>query len=189
MLRHIILGSIAFAMMPVMVADAAPPTKLSLLIVDGMNNHDWPRATRILKEILTNSGRFVVDVSTSPAGDASRDAWDRWQPDFAKYDVVLSNFNGGHRKTSRHWPGKVERALEEYVRGGGGFVIYHSANNSFPNWPAYNEMIGLGWRGRDFGPSLIVSEDEQVVVIPKGEGRNPGHGPEHDFRVTVMNEE
>ena len=66
-------------------------------------------------------------------------------------------------------------------------MIYHSANNSFPNWPAYNEMIGLGWRDKDFGPSLIVSPDETVVEIPKGQGRDPGHGPEHDFQVTVLN--
>ena len=128
-----------------------------------------------------------MDVSTSPAADAPKEAWDQWRPEFAKYDVVLSNFNGGHKPTSLHWPRKVEKALEEYVSGGGGLVIYHSANNSFPNWPAYNEMIGLGWRDKDFGPGLIVSRDEKVVVIPKGEGRNPGHGPEHDFQVTVLN--
>ena len=44
--------------------------KISVLIVDGMNNHDWARNTRILKEILEESGRFTVDVSTSPPGDA-----------------------------------------------------------------------------------------------------------------------
>jgi hypothetical protein len=33
---------------------------------------------------------------------------------------------------------------------------------------------------------MIVSHDNKVVVIPKGEGRNPGHGPEHDFLVTVL---
>ena len=43
-----------------------PQPKLSVLIVDGMNNHDWERATRILKAILLDSGRFKVDVSTSP---------------------------------------------------------------------------------------------------------------------------
>ena len=25
------------------------------------------------------------------------------------------------------------------------------------------------------------------MAIPKGEGRNPGHGPEHDFQMTVLN--
>jgi polyhydroxybutyrate depolymerase len=152
-----------------------------------MNNHDWPRATKILKDILEGSGRLKVDVSTSPAGDAPKEAWDNWRPDFAKYDVVLSNFNGGHTPTGVHWPRKTEKALEDYVSNGGGLVIYHAANNSFPNWPAYNEMIGLGWRDKSFGPSLIVGPDEKIVEIPKGEGRNPGHGPEHDFQITILN--
>jgi type 1 glutamine amidotransferase len=169
------------------VTAAEPPSKLSVLIVDGMNNHDWPRATRILTRVLASSDRFTVDVSTSPPGDASQEAWQQWRPRFASYDVVVSNFNGGHTATSRHWPREVERDLEDYVRGGGGLVIYHSANNSFPNWAAYNEMIGLGWRGKDFGPSLVVGPDEKVIEVPKGGGRNPGHGPEHDFLVTVLN--
>jgi len=114
---------------------AEPLPKLSLLIVDGMNNHDWRRATKILKEILEGSGRFTINVSTSPSGNANKEEWDRWQPEFAKYDVVLSNFNGGHLPTSTHWPKKVEKALEDYVAGGGGLVIYHSANNSFPVHP------------------------------------------------------
>ena len=40
--------------------------KLSALIVDGVNNHDWDRATRVLKSILLDSGRFTVDVTTCP---------------------------------------------------------------------------------------------------------------------------
>jgi type 1 glutamine amidotransferase len=47
-------------------------------------------------------------------------------------------------------------------------------------------MIGLGWRTPDFGPSLVVTRDEKVVTIPQGEGRKPGHGPEHDFVVTTL---
>lgn len=160
-----------------------------LLIVDGMNNHDWRRATAILKEILEGSGQFTVEVSTSPAADAGKEAWDRWRPEFKRYDVVLSNFNGGHLPKSTHWPKEVEKALEDYVGGGGGLVIYHSANNSFPNWPAYNAMIGPGWRDKSFGPSVIVTADEKIVRIPKGEGRNPGHGPEHDFQMTVLDQE
>ena len=35
-----------------------------MLIVDGVNNHDWERATRILKSILMDSGRFTVNGST-----------------------------------------------------------------------------------------------------------------------------
>lgn len=183
MLRFCLL--LALAATPALAGEEPSP-RLSVLIVDGMNNHDWPRATKILKGVLESSGRFTVEVSTSPTADAPQEAWDQWRPQFTDYDVVLSNFNGGHKPTSPHWPKEVEKALEDYLESGGGLLIYHSANNSFPNWPAYNEMIGLGWRNPDFGPSLIVNEDEKVVVVPKGRGRDPGHGPEHDFQVTVL---
>lgn len=86
------------------LAEEEPSPRLSVLIVDGMNNHDWPRATRILKGVLESSGRFTVDVSTSPTADAPQEAWDRWRPQFTNYDVILSNFNGGHKPTSLHWP-------------------------------------------------------------------------------------
>ena len=72
---------LALSSIPNVVLAAEPP-KLSLLIVDGMNNHDWPRATKILKEILEGSGQFKVEVSTSPSADASKEAWDKWRPDF-----------------------------------------------------------------------------------------------------------
>src|SRR5262245_47192926 len=165
-----------------------PPPRLSVLIVDGMNNHDWQRATRVLRDILRSSGRFTVDVSTTPPTTQPVEAWNSWHPAFDRYDVVLSNFNGGHvpGKGAR-WPREVQDSLESYVRNGGGLSVYHAANNSFPDWPAYNDMIGLGWRSPAFGPSIIIDKDERIVVIPKGQGRNPGHGPEHDFQVTTLN--
>jgi len=42
--------------------------KLSAFIVDGVNNQDWDRATRVLKSIFLDSGRFTVDVTTCPPG-------------------------------------------------------------------------------------------------------------------------
>ncbi len=167
--------------------DTKPRPKLKALIVDGANNHDWERAMRILKAILEESGRFEVNVATSPPAGASVERWREWKPAFSMYDVVVMNFNGGHTAKGIHWPRDLEQALEDYVSGGGGLVSYHAANNSFPDWPAYNRMIGLGWRNKDFGPSLIVSGEGKVVEVPKGKGRNPGHGPEHDFVVTVLN--
>ena len=162
------------------------PSKRSVLIVDGMNNHDWERATRILKSILEESGLFSVDVSTSPPAPAPAEKWQAWKPDFARYDVVVMNFNGGHTSKGLHWPKDLEKALEDYVSGGGGLVSYHAANNSFPDWPAYNRMIGLGWRDKGFGPSLVVGGDGKVVEVPQGQGLDPGHGPEHDFVVTTL---
>lgn len=166
-----------------------PRAKISCLIVDGMNNHDWPRATRILKSILETSGRFTVDVATSPPSTrpAHDDAWKAWRPAFERYDVVVSNFNGGHVPgTAVHWPPDVRDALEAYVRDGGGLVIYHAANNAFPDWRAYHDMVGLAWRPPDFGPSIVIDAKGRPVTIPQGQGRKPGHGPEHDFLVTTL---
>ena len=169
MFRSVLFVAIALSAIQTS-AEEPRQDRIRLLIVDGQNNHDWPRATKILKEILEGSGLFAVDVSTSPSANATKETWDKWRPQFAQYRVVLSNYNGCS------WPKEVEKSLEEYVSNGGGLVIYHAANNSFLNWPAYNEMIGLGWRDKTFGPSLVVSPEEKIIEFPKGEGRNPGMG-------------
>jgi type 1 glutamine amidotransferase len=100
--------------------------------------------------------------------------------------VVIQNFNGGAGRGSRHWPKRVQEALEAYVTAGGGLVIFHAANNAFREWAAYNEMIGLGWRDKGFGSTLIVGEDQEVVRMSAGEGLGPGHGPDHEFVVEVL---
>ena len=97
-------AAVVFAVAVAACHAAAQPIRL--LIVDGQNNHDWPRATRILKGILEGSGQFTVGVSTSPGADSPKTAWDKWRPEFAQYGVVLSNYNG------TAWPTAVEKALE-----------------------------------------------------------------------------
>ena len=107
-------------------AVAADPIRV--LIVDGQNNHNWKATTPILKDFLTKSGRFTVDVVTSPPGKSPKEAWDAFRPKFSDYATVLSNYNGDL------WPEPVQRDLEAYVSGGGGLVIVHAANNAFPEW-------------------------------------------------------
>jgi hypothetical protein len=111
----------------------------------------------------------------------------RWHPDFARYRAIINNFNGGHIDSGIRWPRRVEEALEEYLRRGGGLVVYHAANNALLHWSAYNDMIGLGWRDKNFGPELAVAPDGQVVRIASGTGLDPGHGPRHYFEVYVLN--
>ncbi len=161
---------------------------LSALIVDGVNNHDWEAGTRGIQALLASAGagRFKVDVSTTPPRDAPPDAWKAWRPHFGGYDVVIVNFNGGHKDDGLRWPTEIEQAFERYVRDGGGVVIFHAANNAFLHWPAYNTMIGLGWRDPSFGPGLAIADDGTTVVkIPAGSGLPPGHGPRHDFDLCV----
>src|SRR5215469_12157318 len=131
----IILGLFMSALMPAVAAPSSP--KIKLLIVEGVSNHDWHHRLALVKEILARDGSFDVDVSVSPSA-AGDPAWDTWRPDFAKYDVVLSGYNNLGGKPG--WPAPVERAFENFVRNGGGFYVYHEANNSFAEWPEYNQM-------------------------------------------------
>src|ERR1041385_6214720 len=94
----IALGFAAILICPIQMSAAPAQNKISVLIVDGMNNHDWPRGTKLLKASLDDSGMFTVDVSTSPTNkNASPEEWAQWRPDFAKYLVVVNNFNGGFK--------------------------------------------------------------------------------------------
>src|SRR3954469_10828983 len=152
---------------------------LRILIVDGQNNHDWKTQTPLMREALEKTGRFAVDVATTPPRGAPSGAWDAFAPDFARYDAVLSDYNG------EAWPSRVEKALESYVGGGGGLVIVHGANNPFEGWAEFNKMIGLGWRKNTFGDRLTIDDAGKVVRTPKGEGPGAGHGPQHEFVVVV----
>lgn len=74
------------------------------------------------------------------------------------------------------WPRAVQVDFERFVTNGGGVYVWHSGNNAFANWPAYNEMIGLGWRDKDFGWSISVDDAGKLVRHPAGEGLATGHG-------------
>ncbi len=159
--------------------------KTRVLIVDGFSNHDWQRTTACLRMLLENEGSYSVDVSTFPARatEAEREAW---HPDFKGYDVVIQNTNGG--TNGPEWGAGAKKALEQYLAEGGGMLAFHSANNAFPRWPEYNRMIGLGWRPRDYGTSLIITDDEAILRLPPGEGGHTSHGERVDALVTRLGE-
>jgi len=155
-------------------AHAAPA---AALIVDGQNNHDFKATTPHLKRLLEETGMFTVDVATSPGKDGDMK---NFRPNFKGYKVVISNYNG------QPWSSETKADFEEYVKGGGGFVCVHAADNSFPSWQAYNEMIGLGgWEGRNekSGPYLRFRDGKwQEDTTP---GKGGGHGKQHEFVVTT----
>ena len=152
-----------------------------MLIIDGLNNHDWSQTTPLLKKILEDTGLFRVEVLTTPPKGMD---FSRLRPEFDQYRAVISNytdFGGGAA-----WPAEVEAAFEQYVRSGGGFVSYHAADNAFPNWPAYNLMIGIGgWEGRDekSGPFWYF-RDGKLVSDPRPDQAG-NHGARKPFQVTM----
>src|SRR4051812_20123450 len=187
---------------------AADPIKV--LIVDGQNNHNWRATTPILKKILEDAKVFTVEVATAPDKPRSpqkpkdgapetalkqyqealaryqlseaeyKEAFRSFRPQFNKYQVVVSNYNG------ELWPKSTQSDFVEFVVGGGGFVAVHAANNSFPEWPEYNAMIGLGgWGGRTekSGPYIRFREGQFVRDESKGAGGS--HGQQHAFLVEI----
>ncbi len=164
---------------------AAGADRVKVLIVDGFSNHDWKQTTAVVRRILEETQLFDVEVSTTPdSPDAP--GWQTWRPPFGRYDVVIQNTNNIGKDALR-WPAEVERALEDYIKSGGGLYILHSANNAFAHWPQYDRMIGLGWRRAEAGTALEVTEAGDVIRIPPGEGQGTSHGPRRDTVVRVLN--
>ena len=129
---------------------------IKTLVVTGQNNHNWPVSHIAIQKILENSGLFQVDLAISPQKGEDMSAF---TPDFSAYQLVVLDYNGDP------WPEKTNQAFVEYVKKGGGVVIYHAANNSFPNWKEYNEICALGgWEGRDenSGPYVYWQNDRLI---------------------------
>ena len=167
-----------------LVAGVAHADPIKVLMVEGVSNHDWKKRADIVRAILAKDGSFDVDITVTPA-TAGDPAWNKWRPDFSKYDVVMSGYNNLGGKPP--WPEEVQTAFEQYVSGGGGFLVYHEANNSFAEWPQYSEMIGLGWRTSAQGKAIIVNPDESLEILPAGTGPNTGHGARVNVEVKRMN--
>ena len=163
-------------------AEPEMPAKYRALIVDGQSNHRiWPTTTQYLKGYLEETGLFTVDVATSPPAGEPMDAY---RPAFADYDLVVSNYNG------EPWGDGAMADFDAFVRDGGAFVSVHAANNAFPEWTAYNEMIGIGgWGDRTerHGPYVRLRDGEFVLDNTPGIGGS--HGVRHEFRIDVRDTE
>ena len=178
-------------------------TPIRVLIVDGQNNHgDWPKITAMMQDYLEQTGKFSVEVARTKYLWQGKKWLDEYglddgreyqqvdkavpdpdfKPNFANYDVVISNFGFG----AAPWPEETKTAFVNFVNNGGGFVSVHAADNSFPKWREYNEMIGLGgWGGRneESGPYIYFKDGKRVVDNSKGRGGN--HGAQHEFSVVA----
>ncbi len=163
------------------MAEAQDKKKIRVLIVDGQNNHNWKDTTPFLKKQLEVTDLFSVDVSTTPQGKRITPAqWKKWDPDFSKYDVVLSNYNG------QTWPAHVRKKFEKFVKNGGGLVNVHAANNRADGWTEYQKMTGLLWKRNSFGFRIAFDKDKKKIKVEKNEGPGAGHGPQHSYTVVTF---
>ncbi len=123
------------------IAVPLPPNPLpKLLIVSGANSyeHDWTGVNNLLRYQLQETGRFDVRV-TEDFSTATPEL-------LAKYDVVLLNYLGRWNYTDeeeQRWGPQADAALFDYVKRGGGIVVYHASFNiGAPSWPEFERLAG-----------------------------------------------
>jgi HEAT repeat protein/type 1 glutamine amidotransferase len=151
------------------------PAPIKTLIVTGQNYHPFMMTSEALRLMLEDTGLFQADIVVSPPAKGNMKSF---KPNFAAYRLVVLDYSGDD------WPAATQKAFVSYVRNGGGVVVCHSANNTFPKWPEYNEIIGLaGWGERTDKAGPYVFWKDGQIVRDTGPGICGFHGPEHPFLV------
>jgi len=156
---------------------AGENSRINALVVTGQcnNSHNWAVSSEILKKTLEDTELFEVDMAVSPARGEDMSGF---KPQFAKYDVVVLDYEGDE------WPEETKKEFVDYVKNGGGVVVFHATDNAFPKWEEFNEIIGLGgWGGRDEKSGPMVRWRDDRVVYDETPGRAGTHPPSHDFQV------
>ena len=182
--------------------------KIKTLFVDGQNNHDqWPKTTYMLKHEMEATGLIIVAVERyaftwkgdeylkdfAIEGMPKTKALEKpqpdpnYSPDFSKYDLIVCNFGWN----AAPWPEATQRNFEKFMKKGGGLVVFHAADNSFPEWDGYNQMIGLGgWgdRNEKDGP-YVYYNDAGKLIRDDSPGKAGSHGPQSEYQIQIRNSE
>jgi hypothetical protein len=135
---------------------AAAPVRV--LILTGQSDypyHDWRTTTPFLREMLERTGRFDVRVLEEPRGLTAATLSDQ--------DVLLLNYNGPR------WGADSESAVEQFVRGGKGFVSLHGVSygplmgtilkpgggwSTQKAWIEYPDLLGTSWAAENIGHAI-----------------------------------
>lgn len=176
------LQVMAVGVLGVVVATTRAQTPIPVMLLDGESGgpwHKWQLTTPLLKKVLDETGLFKVDVVTAPA---SKGTLSDFKPDFAAYKVVVMNYDAPDER----WTAEVKTAFEQFMRSGGGLVSVHAADNAFPGWAAFNEMIGVGaWRGRNENAGPLWFLKDGKLASDETPGNAGTHGRRVPFQVTV----
>jgi hypothetical protein len=166
------------------VSAFAATDSIRVLILDGQSAgpyHNWQLTTSVLKKELEDAGRFRVTVATSPpsGGDFSN-----FVPEFGKYQAIVFNYDGPD------WPADLRLRFEHYIENGGGLVVVHAADNAFPNWPAFNQMTGVGgWRDRNETSGPLWYYKDGKLISDTSPGSAGSHGNRLPFQIKTREPE
>lgn len=143
--------------------------RLAVLLVDGINNHDWARLSPAFRSILETTGMFRVTVSTTPPFGSDSARWAEWRPDFTAYDAVLLDFSDIKDVYGASWPMAAKDSLRSFVAGGGGLVVTQASQSAFKGWEPYREMLGLAWGKPDQYPGAYLDSALALRTVPIGQ--------------------
>jgi len=160
---------------------SAETNPIHVLLIDGQSAgpyHNWQLTTPVLKKELDDSGRFQVTVTTCPRSDGD---FSSFRPTFSKYKVIVLNYD------APEWPADLRLQFESYIENGGGLVVVHAADNAFPNWPAFNQMTGVGgWRDRNETSGPLWYFKDGKLVSDTSRGVAGSHGNRLPFRIEAQ---
>ncbi len=185
-----------FAVITSLGASNLADEKIKVMLVTGQSNkyHNWEGASAAIRQHLDAAGIFSVDTVVAPPLGENMESF---APKWSDYQVVVLDYDGAE------WSQSTKASFVDYVKGGGGLVTVHAANNSFAYWPEFLDMTGIGgWGGAGLydpilnpdDPSRERSRDEswgpRVYWEDGGivHDDSPGgayHPPRHDFLVTI----
>ena len=157
----------------------AKPIKVLILSGHTDKYHYWQVKSEYFKAMLATESIFQVEELVLTDSNQYNLPTSLKLTD---YRAIVINFN------ELPWSDYSKQTLEKYIKNGGGLVVVHEADNAFPEWPAYNEMIGLGgWGGRNekSGPYYYWKADKFVLDNKPGTGGS--HGQRVPFVVNVRN--
>ncbi len=157
----------------------AKPIKVLILSGHTDKYHYWQVKSEYFKAMLATESIFQVEELVLTDSNQYNLPTSLKLTD---YKAVVNNFN------ELPWSDYSKQTLEKYIKNGGGLVVIHEADNAFPDWPAYNEMIGLGgWGGRNekSGPYYYWKDDKFMLDNKPGTGGS--HGQRVPFVVNVRN--
>lgn len=146
--------------------------KLSVLLVTGIVTieHKWRQINQRLLTLLESTDRFHVRVTEDFRGCTAET--------LENYDVVFLNYDGKETIVGDYirWGETAEQALIQFVKNGGGLVVYHSSvalEDTLPDelkhmWGIYLPAVG----GRRYPSDQFVmklSEHEHPIIkgLPK----------------------
>ena len=152
--KHLLLRKILFAAIVITIFSFSSSKKQKAVLVfsktNGYRHASIPSGINALK-MLGDANRFTVD--------ATEDSLAFTDENLAKYNVVIFLSPTGNVLGDDE-----EKAMENFIKKGGGFVGIHAATDCEYNWPWYVKLVGA---------SFLSHPEQQMAKLVVKDKKHP----------------